>query len=68
VSAHAPSPLGDTSYLHYFSDRAQGISNTRFEFGTSMIPGLPQDVLAPSAWFAVALTLSAALLVRRSVP
>jgi len=67
LTAYVPSPLGDTSYLHYFADRAQGISNAVFELGSSWA-GIPQDFLQPVLWGVVCLALSAILLARRAVP
>jgi len=67
LPAYLPSPLGDASYLHYFADRAQGISNSVFDFGSSWA-GVPQDFAFPLCWFVACIALSAILLDRRSVP
>jgi hypothetical protein len=67
LTAYVPSPLGDTSYLHYFADRAQGISNAVFELGSSWA-GIPRDFLQPVLWGVACLALSAMLLARRAVP
>jgi ABC-type transport system involved in multi-copper enzyme maturation permease subunit len=67
LPAYIPTPLGDTSYLHYFADRAQGISNAVFELGSSWA-GVPQDFLQPVLWGVACLALSAILLARRAVP
>ena len=61
LSAHLPSPLSDTSYLAYYSDLAQGISNAEYSFaGTQWT--------APLAWFALSLALAILSLGRRSIP
>lgn len=67
LSAYIPTPFGDTSYLHYFADRAQGISNSVFEFGATWL-ALPQDFAVPLAWAVVCFVASAILLARRPVP
>ena len=67
LPAYIPTPLGDTSYLHYFADRAQGISNAVFELGSSWA-GIPRDFLQPALWGVACLALSAILLARRAVP
>jgi ABC-2 type transport system ATP-binding protein len=75
-TAYVPSPLGDTSYLAYFADRAQGVSNTAFEYGEPLVASLggflaratAPDVVAPLAWIVASLALAAILLARRSVP
>jgi ABC-type multidrug transport system ATPase subunit len=68
LSAHSPSPLGDTSYLQFFADRSQGISNAVYTLGEPAALGLAADVLVPAAWIVATLLLSAILLARRSVP
>jgi hypothetical protein len=60
-SAYLPSPLGDTSFLAYYADVAQGVSNAHFDFAASA-------VAAPVAWAALALASAVYLLARRSVP
>ena len=67
LTAYLPSPLGDASYLHYFADRAEGISNSVFELGSSWA-GVPQDFAYPLCWFVACIALSAILLARRAVP
>jgi ABC-2 type transport system ATP-binding protein len=67
LSAYLPTPLGDTSYLGYFADRAQGISNSIFAFGSSWA-GVPRDFAYPLAWAIACVALSAVLLARRTVP
>jgi ABC-2 type transport system ATP-binding protein len=67
LSAYVPTPLGDTSYVHYFADRAQGISNSTFEWSGSFA-GVPQDVACPLVWIVACVGLSAILLARRSIP
>lgn len=68
LSAYLPTPLGDTSFLQFFSDRAQGISNSVFQHGDLLAGFLPQDVAVPLLWACAAASLSAVLLVRRAVP
>jgi len=68
LAAYAPSPLGDTSYVHYFADRAQGISNAAFRYGEAWFAGLSQDLALPVLWIAFALSLSTLWLARRSMP
>ena len=68
LSAYLPSPLGDTSFLHFLADRAQGISNSTFEHGAQVAGFLPQDVLVPALWALASCVLSAVLLVRRPIP
>ena len=60
-SAYLPSPLGDTSFLAYYADVAQGVSNAQFDFASSA-------VAAPAAWALLAFLLAVLLLTRRSVP
>ena len=67
LAAYLPSPLGDASYLHYFADRAEGISNSVFDLGSSWA-GVPQDFAYPLCWFVACIALSAILLARRAVP
>jgi len=67
LSAHLPSPLGDTSSLVTFADRARGVSNSVYELAGTLA-GVPLDVLVPSLWMLAALAASAILLARRSVP
>ena len=67
LSAHLPSPLGDSSSLAAFADRARGVSNSVYELGGTLA-GVPRDVLVPSLWMLAAFAASAILLARRSVP
>ena len=67
LSAYLPSPLGDSSGLHAFADRARGVSNTLFELGGSLA-GIPRDVAVPLSWAFACFAASAILLARRSVP
>ncbi len=60
-SAYLPSPLGDTSFLAFYGDVAQGVSNAHFAYASTA-------VVAPALWAVLALTLSVLLLSRRSVP
>lgn len=61
ISAHLPSPLGDTSFLAYYSDLTQGISNANFEHAA-------QQWVAPLTWLALALAFAVLALRRRSIP
>ena len=61
LSAHLPSPLGDTSFIHYYSDITQGISNAEFVHAAT-------QWTAPLAWFALALLISILALRRKSLP
>ncbi len=60
-SAYLPSPLSDTSYLHYFADLATGVSNATFAYA-------PTAVLVPILWAGTAVLLASVMLMRRSVP
>ena len=60
-SAHLPSPLGDTSFLAYYADVAQGVSNAHFAFASTALA-------APALWAAAAFAFAVLLLTRRSVP
>jgi ABC-type multidrug transport system ATPase subunit len=68
LSAYLPSPLGDTSFLHFLADRAQGISNSTFEHGAVVAGFLPQDVGVPLLWALACFSFSVALLARRPIP
>jgi ABC-2 type transport system permease protein len=61
LSAHLPSPLGDTSFIHYYSDLTQGISNAEFLHSET-------QWTAPCVWFALALAVAVLSLQRRSLP
>jgi ABC-type multidrug transport system ATPase subunit len=67
LTAYLPTPLGDTSYVQYFADRAQGISNAFFTLDVSLA-GVPLDLACPLLWAVVCAVLSAILLARRAVP
>jgi ABC-2 type transport system ATP-binding protein len=76
-SAYLPSPLGDTSFLHYFSDLAQGISNTSFEYGAPLFAQLGDgplahamsyDIVVPALWIVATFSVAAILLAKRSIP
>jgi ABC-type transport system involved in multi-copper enzyme maturation permease subunit len=67
LTAYLPTPLGDTSYLHHFADRAQGISNSLFELDRAFA-GIPQDLALPLLWAALAFALASNLFSRRDVP
>jgi len=61
LSAHLPSPLGDTSFLSYYSDLSQGISNAEFLHA-------PTQWTAPLVWFTLALCFAMFSLGRKSIP
>lgn len=46
-SAHLPSPLGDTSFIAYFADRATGVSNALDTYGDMGSRALPPWILVP---------------------
>jgi ABC-type multidrug transport system ATPase subunit/ABC-type transport system involved in multi-copper enzyme maturation permease subunit len=60
-SAYLPSPLGDTSYLRFYSDVVQGISNTEFAYART-------SLVVPAVWTVACLALATWLLSRRSIP
>jgi ABC-type multidrug transport system ATPase subunit/ABC-type transport system involved in multi-copper enzyme maturation permease subunit len=60
-SAYLPSPLGDTSFLSFYADVAQGVSNAHFAFGSTAL-------VAPGLWAALAFALALLVFTRRSVP
>ena len=60
-TAYLPSPLGDTSYLRFFADVAEGVSNTAFEFADAA-------TWVPPLWCLATFGLAALVLSRRSVP
>jgi ABC-type multidrug transport system ATPase subunit/ABC-type transport system involved in multi-copper enzyme maturation permease subunit len=60
-SAYLPSPLGDTSFLAFYADVAQGVSNAHFAFAATALA-------APAAWAALAFAATVLILARRSVP
>jgi len=60
-SAYLPSPLGDTSFLAYYGDVAQGVSNAHFAYAST-------DLAAPLLWAALTLAFALLCISRRSVP
>jgi ABC-2 type transport system ATP-binding protein len=60
-SAYLPSPLGDTSFLAFYADVAQGVSNANFAFADTALA-------VPLTWGALAFGLAVLVLSRRSVP
>jgi len=60
-SDHLPSPLSDTSFVRFYVDVSQGVSNASFEHGA-------QSVLVPLGWALVAALLATAIVSRRDVP
>lgn len=60
-SDYLPSPLSDTSFVRFYVDLSQGVSNARFEHaGTALV--------VPVAWAFAAFLLATLLLVRRPIP
>lgn len=61
LSEHAPSPLSDTSFVRFYVDVAQGVSNATFEHGAA-------SGWVPALWAVVAAGLAWAIVTRRDVP
>jgi ABC-2 type transport system permease protein len=61
LSAHLPSPLGDSSFLAYYADISQGISNAQFAHAATQWS-------APLAWFLCALVIAMLTLSRKRIP
>ena len=60
-SDYLPSPLSDTSFVRFYVDLSQGVSNARFEHaGTALV--------VPVAWTLAAFLLATLLLVRKPIP
>lgn len=68
LSAYAPSPLGDTSQLNYFAERAEGISNAVFRFAGRDLAGVDLALAVPLLWLTTCVGLSILLLRRRAMP
>ncbi len=68
LSAYAPSPLSDTSYLNYFAERAQGISNAAFRFQHEALAGVELSLAVPCLWLLLATLAAIALVQRRPMP
>lgn len=60
-SDHLPSPLSDTSFVRFYVDVAQGVSNATFEHGA-------WSVWVPAAWGFVSASIALAIVRRRDVP
>ncbi len=60
-STYVPSPLRDTSFLDYYLDVSQGVSNVYFAWESTM-------VVVPLAWIAASFALAMAIFGRRYVP
>lgn len=60
-SDYVPSPLSDTSFLRFYVDIAQGVSNATF-------PHAAYAYYVPAAWAALAFVLAARILIRRPIP
>jgi hypothetical protein len=60
-TAYLSSPLGDTSFLKFYADAAQGVSNASFTFRDTAL-------LVPLLWCVVTFGLASLVLARRSVP
>ena len=61
TTAYVPSPLRDTSYIHYFADVAQGISNASLAYPATQI-------IVPAMWLLGTVVLSIVVFARRYVP
>jgi hypothetical protein len=60
-SDYLPSPLSDTSFVRFYVDLSQGVSNARFEHAGAALG-------VPAAWALAAFLLATLLLVRKPVP
>jgi hypothetical protein len=60
-STYLPSPLGDRSFMQYYVDVAQGVSNALYELEST-------SVLVPMAWIVLGVVLASFVLGRRFVP
>ncbi|MBL8859885.1 MAG: ATP-binding cassette domain-containing protein [Planctomycetes bacterium] len=60
-SDHLSSPLSDTSFMRFFVDTAQGVSNAAFEYQGAAI-------YVPILWSVVCFCLAAGILQRRAIP
>ena len=60
-SAYLPSLLGDRSFVQYFLDLSQGVSNASFAFGGAF-------AVVPAAWTLLGFALAALLVARKPVP
>ncbi len=60
-SDHLPSPLSDTSFVRFYVDVAQGVSNATFEHGV-------MSVWVPAAWGVAAAGIALLIVQRRDVP
>jgi ABC-2 type transport system ATP-binding protein len=60
-TAYLPSPLGDTSFMNFYVDSSQGVSNTSFPYADT-------SLVVPLGWCLFAFGLSTLILRRRSVP
>ena len=60
-SAYFPSPLGDTSHLHYFQGLIHNMGNAWFAYAETAL-------VVPLVWSALAFVLAQLLFSRRAVP
>lgn len=61
LSDHVPSPLSDTSFVSFYVDVAQGVSNASFQHGLA-------SVWVPAVWGGAAAAVALAIVRRRDVP
>jgi ABC-2 type transport system ATP-binding protein len=72
-TTYVPSPLGRTSYVDYYLELSQGVSNVKYIFGYtgdwSLLSRLTAtDIAGPLLWIAATFVASAWVLKRRYVP
>ncbi len=60
-SAYVPSPLGDTSYLGFFTDLSRGSADAFFEYRA-------MAEIVPAAWILLTFGLATVVLLRRRIP
>lgn len=60
-SDHLPSPLSDTSFLRFYVDSAQGVSNAVFEFPHA-------SWIVPVAWTLACFAVASRILQNRAIP
>jgi len=60
-SDHLPSPLSDTSFVRFYVDVSQGVSNANFEHGAA-------TVWVPAIWGIAAAAIALVIVQRRDVP
>jgi len=60
-SDHISSPLSDTSFLRFFVDSSQGVSNATFAYAST-------SLWVPVAWAVVCFVVASSILNRRAIP